>query len=251
MKGAATSGVPPQNHTPRPFSPPPTGGTPGASCGGLAHLLPPAGRPVHICIVLPYILPAYSCTFTAFIQCFMHSIPCFSIPSCITIRKTPLLRRLVAVAVRRFCGHNAQHSRTVAAVSAVLWAVAGWGCTLERDQYSLSGVYLVPICGPSGFCLESCAISSAVYVYCMQCSVCSCLCAALHDLLVIVFCLFCWFFPFFPVYSLCDRLSLFPVCCLVLSCCPSLCFSFPCFLLFCVSLQMCSYIRASMRRNKV
>lgn len=85
----------------------------------------------------------------------MHSIPCFTIPSCITIRKTPLFRILAAVAVRRFCGHNAQHSRTFAAVSAVLWAVTGWGCTLESDQYCLYGAYLLPIYCLSGFHLDS------------------------------------------------------------------------------------------------
>lgn len=184
---------------------------------------------MHICSGLPYILPAYSCVFTVFIQYFMHSIPCFSIPSCITIRKTPLLRILAAVAVRRFCGHNAQHSRTVSAVSAVLWAVTGWGCTLKRDQYSLSGAHLVPICGLSGFCLQSCATSSAVHV--IACSVlCVLLSVSLYCVLsplpslsslftasVIVFPFSLCVAWFFAVVLLCA--SLFPVsCCFVCLC---------------------------------
>lgn len=163
----------------------------------------------------------------------MHLIPCFTIPSCITIRKTPLLRILAAVAVRRFCGHNAQHSRTVAAVSAVLWAVTGWGCTLKRDQYSFSGVYLLPIYCLSVVHLESCAISSTVCVI-----VCSVLCVpvSVRYMIYLLPCSISSPFSSFPVCGLCDRLSFFLVCCLVLSCCPCLRFSFPCFLLFCVSL---------------
>lgn len=181
---------------------------------------------MHICSGLPYILPAYSYIITAFIQYFMHSVPCFLIPSCITIRKTPLLRILAAVAVRKMCGHNAQHSRTVAAVSAALWAVPGWGCTLKRDQYCLFVVYLFPF-----WCLFWC-LRHLFRWLCdrMLCSMCVPVCP--HIMIYLLSCSL----SSFPVYSLCNRLSLFPVCCLVLSCSPSLRFSLPCFLLFCVSL---------------
>jgi len=69
-------------------------------------------------------------------------------------------------------------------VSAVLWTVTGWGCTLKRDQYYLSGVYVVPIYCLSWVCLEPCTMSSAVCV--IACSVlCVSVYTAYHGLSVI------------------------------------------------------------------